>query len=526
MSDPAIERALISVSDKRGIAEFAQALADLGVELLSTGGTRQHLEEAGVPVRDLTDYTEFPEMMDGRLKTLHPRVHGGILCRQDQAGDMAALAKHQMLLIPLVIVNLYPFEETISQQDASFELATENIDIGGPTMIRAAAKNHTFTTVVTDPSQYPDVLEQIQATRSTTLALRQQLATAAFARTSSYDRAITNYFSNTFRASDNDPILPATLDLSLAQQAILRYGENPHQQAGLYRSPGTAGASLLTARKINGKELSYNNLLDLDSALQLVRMLPAAAAVVIKHHNPCGASSQPSLDAATQCAFEGDPQSAFGSVLGFNQELDKATAEILVEPDKFIEAIIAPAFSSSALDILTTRPKWKHNVRLLEVGPLNKQTVHREARHIAGGLLVQETDTLPDDYEQWNVITDCKPTENQLIDLRFSWIIVRHVKSNAIVLGKNRTLYGAGAGQMSRVDAVEIAIRKAHDRATGCVLASDAFFPFADSIKTAAASGVTAIIQPGGSRRDEEVITACNHHQLPMIFTGRRHFKH
>jgi len=526
MSDPVIERALISVSNKQGLVEFAQALVDSEIELFSTGGTKRHLLNAGIAVRDIAEYTGFPEMMDGRLKTLHPKVHGGILCRHDRPDDMAAIENCSILTFPLVVVNLYPFEDTIAREDAAFEMAIENIDIGGPTMIRAAAKNHAHTTIVITPSQYVEVLGQIKAAGYTTLQLRQQLASAAFALTARYDCAIADYFSRTISKTEEKPFPASRLDLSLDLKTELRYGENPHQKAGLYCCSDLERPSLVRAKQINGKELSYNNYLDLDSALTIVRALPAPAAVVIKHNNPCGAASAASLTTATQNAFEGDPVSAFGSVLGFNQEVDRATAEFLVEPDKFVEAIVAPSFSTEAVDILTTRPKWKNNVRLMEVGPLAQNGVRSELRHIAGGLLVQETDFQPDSYDEWSVKTDSQPNDNQSADMRFAWRVVRQVKSNAIVLVKDNTLLGVGAGQMSRVDAVDLALRKADDRAHGCVLASDAFFPFADSIETAAASGITAIVQPGGSRRDDEVIAACNRHQLPMIFTGRRHFKH
>ena len=371
------------------------------------------------------------------------------------------------------------------------------------------------------------MLEQISAEGSTTLNLRRRLAAAAFSRTARYDQAIAAYFERTAGGSNADGKFANTLNLSLNCHATLRYGENPHQQAALYRFPDSGnGANLVDARQLNGKELSYNNLLDLDSALAIARMLPAAGAVVLKHNNPCGAASADTLVEAARRAFEGDPVSAFGSVLGFNREVDIATAELLSEPGKFVEAIVAPAFSAEAVEILTTRPKWKANVRLMEVGSLDRPPASVQYRNIEGGLLVQDSDAAADVYDNWKVVTDCQPADGQVTDLRFAWTIVRHVKSNAIVLCKDRALLGAGAGQMSRVDSVEIAIRKADQRAAGCVLASDAFFPFADSIEAAVAAGITTIIQPGGSRRDDEVIAACNQHNVPMIFTGRRHFKH
>ncbi|MFP6692286.1 MAG: bifunctional phosphoribosylaminoimidazolecarboxamide formyltransferase/IMP cyclohydrolase [Pirellulales bacterium] len=522
-----IERAIISVSDKEGVARFVCGLVEAGVEIFSTGGTRRHLEAAGISVQDIAAYTGFPEMMEGRLKTLHPKVHGGILCRHDRDDDMTSLEEHNILSFPLVVVNLYPFEQTVARPDVTDEEAIENIDIGGPTMIRAAAKNHEFTTVVTEPSQYDEVLQQIRTDGSTTLVLRRRLAEAAFKRTASYDRAITEYFA---RAADSDgaapAALPAQLNLNLVRHAELRYGENPHQQAALYRLPDAAMCNLVTARQLNGKQLSYNNLLDLDNALALVRMLPEAGAVVMKHNNPCGAAAAESLVEATRKAFEGDPVSAFGSVLGFNQVVDVATAELLAEPGKFVEAIVAPGYDGGAVEVLTTKPKWKSNVRLIDAGDFGGTAAAIQFRNIEGGMLVQQSDCDPADYSCWSVVTDAQPTDQQVADLRFAWTLVRQVKSNAIVLCKEQALCGAGAGQMSRVDSVEISINKAGDRAAGCVLASDAFFPFPDSIETAAAAGVTAVVQPGGSKGDDGVIAACNAHGLPMIFTGRRHFKH
>ena len=533
MSDPPIQRALISVSNKEGIIDFASALIQNGVEILSTGGTRKHLQDAGLEVRDLSEYTEFPEMMDGRLKTLHPRVHGGILCRHDQPQEMELIAEHGILAIPLVVVNLYPFEETIAKRDVTLELAIENIDIGGPTMIRAAAKNYRFTTVCTSPAQHQSIIRQIEESHSTQLPLRKQLALDAFAMTARYDRAISQFLSEKQFSASNSETIPADANQppesfrqSLVRKASLRYGENPHQEAALYEAEKSQSDDLIAAEQLNGKELSYNNLLDLESALQLVKLLPDPSAVVIKHNNPCGASSQSSLRKAVEFAFEGDPESAFGSVLGFNSELDLETAEFLVEPGKFVEAIIAPDFTPAAIEVLTTRPKWKNNVRLMKTGPLTRGSSRFEMRSISGGLLVQNSDTLLGDPSQWQVVTDISPTDSQREDLHFVWMIVRQIKSNAIAIGKETSLWGSGAGQMSRVDAVNLALQKSGDKASGCVLASDAFFPFPDSIERAAAAGIKAIIQPGGSRKDEEVIAACNQHKLPMIFTGQRHFKH
>lgn len=521
MQNPTIRRALISVSDKLGLADFARALDSAGVEIYSTGGTRRFLEGQGLEVHDVSGYTGFPEMMDGRLKTLHPKVFGGILCRHDRPDDMDAIDEHDIVPFELVVVNLYPFEATIARPEVTREEAVEQIDIGGPSLVRAAAKNHQFVTIATHPEQYSSVLEEILQHGATTLALRRRLAAEAFARTAAYDRAIADYFAG---EHSDGPFAP-TICLTYRRQTVLRYGENPHQQAALYAEAGGQAANLVSARQLNGKELSYNNLLDLDSALTIARSLPDAACSVIKHNNPCGAASAATVSEAAGKAMEGDPVSAFGSVLGFNRTVDVATAEYLATPGFFVEAIVAPDFEAAAVGVLTTKPKWKSNVRLIQVGRFDAPPL-RQLRFIDGGLLAQDADNLPDVDSEWQVVTSRQPTPEQMIELRFGWEIVRHVKSNAIVLSRERALCGVGAGQMSRVDSVDIAIRKAGSRAAGAVLSSDAFFPFADSIHKAAAAGIAAIIQPGGSKNDAEVIAACDAVGLPMVFTGRRHFKH
>ncbi len=522
MESPAFRRALISVSDKTGLASFAHALAERGVEIYSTGGTARALQQEGLKVHEVSAYTGFPEMMDGRLKTLHPKVFGGILGRRDRDDDMASLAEHEIVPFELVVVNLYPFAETIRRPGVTKEEAIEQIDIGGPSLVRAAAKNHVFVTIATSPGQYEAILDELRQNGATTPLLRERLAGEAFTHTAAYDQTIAAYFAS-LRSGES---LPPVLHLTLQRKEVLRYGENPHQAAALYAEPAAGGANLVTARQCNGKELSYNNLMDLDSALAIVRSLPDAAAVVIKHTNPCGAASAAALGDAARRAFEGDPVSAFGSVVGFNQVVDEATAEFLATPGLFVEAIVAPGYSPIALQILTTRPKWKQNVRLMDVGPLDALPAAIHYRYIDGGILLQQADVEPDEEAQWQVVTQTAPTGAQLAELRFGWAVMRHVKSNAIVLSKDRMLCGVGAGQMSRVDSVEISIHKAAERAAGCVLSSDAFFPFPDSIHRAAQAGIVAIIQPGGSRRDQEVIDACNEHAIPMIFTGRRHFKH
>ncbi|MFV2066692.1 MAG: bifunctional phosphoribosylaminoimidazolecarboxamide formyltransferase/IMP cyclohydrolase [Pirellulales bacterium] len=522
MNSPKIERALLSVSDKTGLTELAQGLTAAGIALTSTGGTRRHLEAAGFQVQDIAAYTGFPEMMAGRLKTLHPAVHGGILCRRDQPDDMRAIEERGFVPFELVVVNLYPFEATVAKEGVTREEAVEQIDIGGPTIIRAASKNHAFVTVVTDPSQYGTLLDAVSAEGRTTPDLRARLAVEAFARTARYDRAIADFFG---REATESPF-PAHWSLDLTRQTTLRYGENPHQAAALYADGADHRAGLVRARQLNGKELSYNNLLDLDSAWALARLLPPPATAVIKHNNPCGAATAESLAAATRAAWDSDPTSAFGSVVAMNVAIDAATAEVLVEPGKFVEAIVAPSFDDEAFEILTTRPKWKANVRLLAIGPSDSGDGPLRVRQIDGGFLVQQPDSQPDPAEAYRLVTEAEPTTAQRAELAFAWDVCRHVKSNAIVLAQGEATVGVGAGQMSRIDAVELAIRKAGERSHGSVLASDAFFPFDDSIHRAAEAGVTAIIQPGGSRRDEGVIAACDQHGIPMLFTGQRHFRH
>ncbi len=531
-----VQRALISVSDKTGLEQLARGLVAAGAEIYSTGGTRAFLVKLGIDARDVARYTGFPEMMEGRVKTLHPKIFGGILCRRDSAEDMQSVAEHEIAPFDLVVVNLYPFEQTIARSGVARDEAIENIDIGGPSLVRAAAKNHAFVVIATSASQYAELLEAVAA-GGTTLDLRQRMAGAAYAATAAYDTAISGWFAgpsgpgsvgNALRGVPvaDDSTFPSSLSISLTKRADLRYGENSHQRAAVYVDRAASGVSLVKARQLNGKELSYNNLLDLDNALAIVRSFPQPAAAVIKHNNPCGAAVGTDLAEAARKALDGDPQSAFGGVLAFNRAVDAATAELLATPGLFIEAIVAPDFEPAALQILTTRPKWKANVRLMAVGSLDTRPAAVNYRHIEGGMLVQEADVLPDPEDEWKFVTQTSPPGELMPDLRFGWGIVRHVKSNAIVLAKGRSLIGCGAGQMSRVDSVEIAIQKAGPRAAGSVLASDAFFPFADSIGKAAAAGVAAIIQPGGSVRDDEVIASCNEHGIAMIFTGRRHFKH
>jgi phosphoribosylaminoimidazolecarboxamide formyltransferase/IMP cyclohydrolase len=552
-----VRRAILSVSNKDGLDELARGLAAAGVELYASGGTRQHMAQLGLVVQEIGQYTGFPEMLDGRVKTLHPKIHGGILCRHDRPDDMQALRDHGIVSFELVVVNLYPFEETIRRQDANDTLAIENIDIGGPSLIRGAAKNHRYVTVATSARQYSRILEQIQSTGGTTYELRRELAMAAYALTARYDAAIAEYFASSATAKKTTGTSVAShfqseIMLRLRLKELLRYGENPHQQAALYEDivdadPAALTGTMVNAAQLHGKELSYNNLLDLDSAWTCVRLLDEPAAVVVKHNNPCGAAMHENLSVAMRRALDGDPVSAFGSVIAMNRTVDAPTAEVLSEPDRFVEAIAAPHFDPDAIRILTSKPKWKANVRLMQVegsvGWAERSEARSEQsprvgladsahptllqyRQIDGGFLVQAPDTAGDPQNEWQVVTQQQPTAEQFTELGFGWAMVRHVRSNAITLSKNRALVGVGAGQMSRVDSVEIAIRKAGDRARGSVLASDAFFPFGDSVGLAAQAGVTAIIQPGGSKRDDEVIAACNEHGLAMVFTGKRHFKH
>ncbi len=526
-----IERALLSVSDKRGLAEFARGLAECGVEMFSSGGTRKHLEKEGISVREVAEYTGFPEMLDGRIKTLHPKIHGGILCRHDREDDLQSLQAHGILKFDLVVVNLYPFEETVARPGVVWDEAIEQIDIGGPTLVRGAAKNHAFVTLATSPDQYDGILDAVRNEGGTNLAQRRHLAAAAFAHTAAYDGAIADYFARQLAAKNAakdqaTPALPETWPLNLRRKALLRYGENPYQAAALYERVGHEEPCLINARQLHGKELSYNNWLDLSAAWEVVRNWPAPAVSVIKHNNPCGAAAHENLAMATRRAMDGDPLSAFGSVLAFNREMDAASAEVLAEPDRFVEAIIAPGFAADAVEILTTKPKWKANVRLMELGATPPVADAWHFRHIDGGFLVQQQVAGLDADTSWEHVAGPELDDATRQELRFAWEMVRHVKSNAIVVCREQSLCGAGAGQMSRVDSVEIALKKAGKRSREAVLASDAFFPFPDSIHFAAEAGIRAVIQPGGSRRDAEVIAACQERNITMLFTGRRHFRH
>ncbi|HMO15873.1 MAG TPA: bifunctional phosphoribosylaminoimidazolecarboxamide formyltransferase/IMP cyclohydrolase [Pirellulaceae bacterium] len=522
MESTKIDRALISVSDKTGIAEFARGLNECGIEILSTGGTAKHLAENGIPVLDVSKFTGFAEIMDGRVKTLHPKIFAGILARRDKARDVQVMAELGFPMIDLVVVNLYPFAETISDKNVDLQKAIEMIDIGGPSLIRAAAKNFHSITIATDPSQYTEVLEAIRSSGGTSLELRANLMRAAFRHTAIYDSTIADFFAEDVQSSAE---LPASICLHLTKRHRLRYGENNHQAAAVYAQLEPGNINLIDARQLNGKELSFNNLLDMDSALHIVKSFEEPVCCVIKHNNPCGVATHKDIAVACEMAFASDSVSAFGSVVGMNRQLDESTAEFLCGSKLFVEAIVASSFSEGALATLKTKPKWRENVRLVATGPLLNDQNGLEFRQVHGGFLAQQRDWLEEE-ECWKVVTRTQPNPETLAQLKFTWNVCRHVKSNAIVLAANFATVGIGAGQMSRVDSVEIAIAKAGERARGSVLASDAFFPFGDSIERAGQAGVSAIIQPGGSIKDNEVISACNEFGIAMIFTGHRHFRH
>ncbi len=518
-----VERALLSVSDKRGIVQFAKRLSRLGIEILSTGGTARALKEAGVPVRDVSDFTGFPEVMDGRVKTLHPKIHAGILAIRDSDKHKRQMRELGIEPIDLVVVNLYPFRETVARPGCTLEEAIENIDIGGPTMIRSAAKNYAYVAVVVEPDDYERVAGELEKSGSSLSdETRFELAKRAFRHTALYDAAIIAYLDGL-----GEERFPKTLFLGCGKIQDLRYGENPHQKASFFRDLSTNAPSLVTAECLGGKELSFNNILDLHAALAIVREFAEPAAVVIKHTNPCGAALGENLAEAFSKAYAGDPVSAFGSIVGLNRAPDVATAEEISEPGRFIEAIIAPDFEPKALEVIRSRPKWGKSVRLLRTGDFGKLPRGRlDVKSVLGGFLIQESDEARLDEQAFKVVTEKPPSPSQMEDLKFAWIVCKFVKSNAIVLAKERALVGVGAGQMSRLDSTIIAIRKSDGRSKGAVLASDAFFPFPDAVEEAARAGVEALMQPGGAKNDREVIKTANRLRLAMVFTGVRHFRH
>ncbi|MCF7985038.1 MAG: bifunctional phosphoribosylaminoimidazolecarboxamide formyltransferase/IMP cyclohydrolase [Thiohalocapsa sp.] len=520
----AIRRALISVSDKSGLIEFARALERRGVEILSTGGTSRQLTEAGIPVTEVSDYTGFPEMMGGRVKTLHPRVHGGILGRRGV--DDTVMRENEIKPIDLVVVNLYPFEQTVARPDCDLPTAIENIDIGGPTLLRAAAKNHAAVTVVVDAADYVRVLADMEANDGAVAdATRFDLAVKAFEHTAAYDGAIANYLGAVLEHSvDGEQELPRTFNLQFRKQQPMRYGENPHQQAAFYVSRERSEASVASAEQLQGKELSYNNIADTDAALECVKQFDEGpACVIVKHANPCGVALADDLLAAYERAYTTDPESAFGGIIAFNRELDADTAAAIVER-QFVEVIIAPAVSDAAVAAVAA----KKNVRLLACGPWGSERKPMiDFKRVRDGLLVQDADLqLTADLA---VVSKRAPSDDEMKDLLFTWRVAKFVKSNAIVYGRDGMTIGVGAGQMSRVNSARIAAIKAEQAnltVRGAVMASDAFFPFRDGIDQAAGNGITAVIQPGGSMRDDEVIAAADEHGLAMVLTGMRHFRH
>jgi phosphoribosylaminoimidazolecarboxamide formyltransferase/IMP cyclohydrolase len=512
-----VRRALLSVSDKTGLVPFAAGLADLGIEILSTGGTCRSLREAGIEVTEVADKTGFPEIMDGRVKTLHPVIHGGLLGRRGTDEDV--MEEHGIEPIDLLAVNLYPFEQTIARQDASIDDAIENIDIGGPAMIRAASKNHAGVAVIVDPADYESVLE---ALRSGALAMdeRRRLAAKAYAHTASYDTAITGYLS---RSLGDDPLGERHLYAGRLVERM-RYGENPHQAAAFYVDQQAPAGSLASAKQLQGKALSYNNIADSDAALDCVRQFDAPACVIVKHANPCGVAVAGDIGSAYDKAFSTDPTSAFGGIIAFNRPLDAVTAKAIIDR-QFVEVIVAPEVADDAADVLAA----KKNVRVLETGDWRQSEGSLEYKKVSGGLLVQGSDTGRITAGDLKIVTETAPTPGQVADMLFAWTVVKYVKSNAIIFCRDGMTIGVGAGQMSRVYSTKIAAIKAADEGLdikGSVMASDAFFPFRDGIDTAARTGIAAIIQPGGSMRDDEVIQAANEHGLAMVFTGMRHFRH
>ncbi len=507
-------RALISVSDKRGIESFAASLAELGVEILSTGGTQKALRDAGIPVKGVSELTGFPEILDGRVKTLHPSVHGGILARRDLSEHMGQLSDHHIQTIDLVVVNLYPFVETVAKEGTSLTEALENIDIGGPTLIRAAAKNFPDVIVVVDPEDYPKIVEKLPSS-SLDHQERQSLAQKAFQHVALYDTAIAHYLK------DGDGVLSTELTLGFTKKQGLRYGENPHQQGAFYSDVLGGREGIGGATQLWGRELSFNNILDADAAWRVITDFNEPAAAIIKHTNPCGLASHDNLTEAYQRGLEGDPVSAYGGIVAFNRLLTLETVKELAKT--FYEIVLAPDFAPEALELL----KSKKNLRILKVASSDSSAgTELDVRQVAGGLLVQTRNATDEDSTHWKSVTKRKPTLEETRDLTFAWKAVKHVKSNAIVLVRDKALVGMGAGQPSRVTSVQLALKTAKERSKGSVLASDAFFPFADSVELAVGGGVTAIVQPGGSIRDQEVIDAADAHGLAMLFTGVRHFKH
>jgi len=535
--DVKIKTALISVSDKTGVVEFAKKLADRGVKIISTGGTARKLDEAGLKVVAVESVTGFPEMMNGRVKTLHPKIHGALLGLRDDPGHKAAMDEHGIEPIDLVCINLYPFEQTVARPDCTLEEAIENIDIGGPSMIRSAAKNNKFVTVVTQADQYQRVLEEMENNDgAVTQQLRSDLARVAFGLTAAYDAAISKYLNA--RAGIE---YPQRVSIALTKASSLRYGENPHQSAAFYRLAPSGETSVSSGRLLEGGiEISFNNLLDVNAAFELVKEFDQPAAVVVKHLNPCGCAADSDICVAYRKAYEGDVISAFGGIIALNRKVNVELARTIMESYSrfgkalgasgfFAEVIIAPGFDDDAVEIIRTLKSWGDRVRLIDSGPIDKTKTDAseyDVRCLVGGMLLQKRDLVGWEPEALTYPTKAKPTAEQLEDLRLAWLTAKHTKSNTIVLVKNRKVIGVGAGQMNRVESGLIAFKRAGDEAKGCVMASDAFFPFPDNVVNAAKAGVAAIVQPGGSKKDDEVIATADQNGIAMVFTGKRHFKH
>lgn len=508
-------RALISVFDKAGIDEFAVALHELGVEIISTGGTFKRMKELGIPAKEVSELTNYPEMMDGRVKTLNPNIHGGILAVRHNKEHMDKASEMDIPMIDIVVVNLYPFEPTIANPKSTWEEIVEKIDIGGPAMIRSAAKNHEDVVVLVNPARYPQVIAELKEHKSVSLSVKQQLAAEAYTHTAYYDSVISAYFRNKFLGTNH---MPDEMGVAMKKKQTLRYGENSHQPAALYQSGLPSG--LLDIEILQGKELSFNNYLDMQAAYQIARDLPVPGAVIIKHTNPCGAALGTTIEDAYLRAYHADSVSAFGGIVGLNDVCDKATATAITQI--FVEVVIAPDFTPDALAVFSA----KANLRLIKKPNFFSRTAQFDFRRIEGGFLVQEEDSVKIMDDELKVVTKNNPSKQQLVDLKLGWTLVRYVKSNAIVLVKDGVLVGVGAGQMSRVESVELAIKRAGDKAAGSTLASDAFFPFADNVELAAKAGITSIIQPGGSVKDADSIAMADKNGLAMVFTGRRHFRH
>jgi phosphoribosylaminoimidazolecarboxamide formyltransferase/IMP cyclohydrolase len=513
-----LKRALISVSDKTGIVDFAAALGRLGVELVSTGGTYRLLRDSGLQVLSIDEVTGFPEMLDGRVKTLHPRVHAGLLARRDLQQHMDTLAEHAIVPIDLLVCNLYPFAETVARPGVTLDEAIENIDIGGPSMLRSAAKNHQAVAVVVNRAHYDQIINYLESVGEFPLQFRQRLALEAFRHTARYDAMIAQYLGQQYAP---DELLPETLTLTFDRAQSLRYGENPHQQAAFYREVNAPPPSLAKARQLQGKELSFCNLNDADAAMDMVRQFTQPAAVAVKHTNPCGVAVGDTLVEAYRRAHDADPVSIFGGIVALNRTVDEATALELKK--LFLDIVIAPEFSPEAAAILSA----KKNLRLLAVGPLVPASqAGLDFKRVTGGLLVQNADLIAPEAENWQVVTEAAPSEEQLQDLRFAWRVVKFAKSNAIVVAKHGATCGIGTGQVNRIDAAISAMERGGAATAGAVLASDGLFPFSDVVEAAAAAGIKAIVQPGGSIRDQESIEAANRHGIAMVFTGHRHFRH